>query len=39
MGDLDLGDMFLYFPLHERLQQFYGIELNSFFDDVQAWER
>jgi hypothetical protein len=39
MGDLDLGDMFLNFPLDKTLRAYCGIDLYPFLDDVTWWER
>lgn len=39
MGNLDLGEMFLNFPLDITLRPFYGIDLKPYIEDVQSWER
>lgn len=31
MGDLDMGEQFLNFPLHPRLQEHFGIDLRPYF--------
>jgi hypothetical protein len=36
MGDLDIGEMFLNFMLHSRLQPFAGVDLTPFFTDELA---
>ena len=46
MGDMDVGDMFLNFVLHESMQALCGIDLTNFFGETgsngkpkQLWER
>ncbi len=39
MGDLDLGDMFLNFPLDRNLVPYCGIDLKPYMPEVQSWER
>jgi hypothetical protein len=42
MGDLDMGEQFLNFTLHSKLQQFCGIDVRPYFGSVQgqtAWLR
>ncbi len=38
MGDLDLGDVFLNFPLDVKLQPYCGIDLGPYILAVKAWE-
>ena len=46
MGDLDIGEMFLNFILHDRIQPYAGVDLSPFFPEelsqdgrVVLWER
>ena len=46
MGDIDIGDMFLNFMLHERIQPYAGVDLTPFFPEELSsgtrqvlWER
>jgi hypothetical protein len=35
MGDINLGEMFLYFPLHESLQRFSGVDFSQYVSELQ----
>jgi len=39
IGDMDLADMFLNFPLDNTLQPYYGIDLSPYIPTVTTWER
>ena len=39
MGDLDLGDMFLNFPLDVNLRPYCGINLSPAIEEAKSWER
>ncbi len=38
MGDIDLTDMFLNFPLDPKLRPFCGIDLKPFIEGIRSWE-
>ena len=40
MSNLDMGEQFLYFPLHPELQQYCGIDVHPYLGSTQgktAW--